>query len=90
MKHDRPQHDRPTACVIAQQYFSSTFVSLCFHSRKEKQDELFRNLFQIVATFLKISEVRNYVNWRKEQCLHSEEKLAKCSFQLRRREVTTL
>jgi hypothetical protein len=33
---DRPQHDRPAACVIAQQYSSATFVSLRFISRKEK------------------------------------------------------
>jgi hypothetical protein len=30
------QHDRPAACVIAQQYSSVTFVSLRFYSRKEK------------------------------------------------------
>jgi hypothetical protein len=32
---DRPQHDRPAARVIAQQYSSSTVVSLRFLSRKE-------------------------------------------------------
>jgi hypothetical protein len=45
MEPDRPQHDRSAARVIAQQYSSSTFVSLCFHSRKEKQGARFRNLF---------------------------------------------
>jgi hypothetical protein len=35
-ENDRPQHDRPAACVIAQQYSCVTFVSLPFHSRKEK------------------------------------------------------
>ena len=35
MEPDRPQHDRPAACVIAQQYSSSTFVSFRFHFRKE-------------------------------------------------------
>jgi hypothetical protein len=34
-KTERPQHDRPVVCVIAQQY-SSVTVSLCFHSRNEK------------------------------------------------------
>jgi hypothetical protein len=33
---DRPQHDRYTACVIAQQYSSATFVPLRFHCHKEK------------------------------------------------------
>jgi hypothetical protein len=32
---DRLQYDRPTACVIAQQYFSTTFMSLRFHWRVE-------------------------------------------------------
>jgi hypothetical protein len=36
LENDRPQHDGIAACVIAQQYSSVTFVSLRFHSRKEK------------------------------------------------------
>jgi hypothetical protein len=36
MESDRPQHDRPSACVTAQQHSSATFVSLRFPSRKEK------------------------------------------------------
>jgi hypothetical protein len=36
LEPDQRQHDRPVACVIAQQYCSATFVSLCSHSRKEK------------------------------------------------------
>jgi hypothetical protein len=36
LEPDRPQHDRPIACVIAQQHSSATFVSLRYHSRKEK------------------------------------------------------
>jgi hypothetical protein len=35
LEPDRPQHDHPAACVIAQQYSFATFVSLCFHSRNE-------------------------------------------------------
>jgi hypothetical protein len=31
---DLPKHDRPAACVIAQQYSSVTLFSLRFHSRK--------------------------------------------------------
>jgi hypothetical protein len=33
---DQPKHDRPTECVIAQQYSSTKFVSLRFHYRKGK------------------------------------------------------
>jgi len=36
MHPDRPQHDRPATCVIAQQCPSVPFVQLHFHSRKEK------------------------------------------------------
>ena len=35
LDRDRPQHDRPAAFVIAQQYSSSTFVSLRFCVLKE-------------------------------------------------------
>jgi hypothetical protein len=37
LEPDRPQHDRPDNCVIAQQYSSSIFFSLRFHSSKGKQ-----------------------------------------------------
>ena len=33
---DWSQHGRPAPCVIAQQYSSTTFVSLRYHSGKEK------------------------------------------------------
>jgi hypothetical protein len=36
LEPDRPQHNRPTACVIAQQYSSATFVSSRFDCRREK------------------------------------------------------
>jgi hypothetical protein len=36
LEPDRPQHYRPTACVIAQQYSSATFVSFSFYFGKEK------------------------------------------------------
>jgi len=32
---DRPQRNRLAASVIAQQYSSTTFFSLCFHSRND-------------------------------------------------------
>jgi hypothetical protein len=35
LEPDRPQYDGPAVCVIAQQYFSTTFVSLCFHIRRK-------------------------------------------------------
>jgi hypothetical protein len=44
MKYDRLQHDRLTACVIAQQYSAATFVSLLLHSHKEKFGALFQNV----------------------------------------------
>jgi hypothetical protein len=43
MEPHQLQHDRPGACVIAQQYSSATFVSLRFNSRKEKFDTHFRS-----------------------------------------------
>jgi hypothetical protein len=35
LEHDWPQHDRFTACFIAQQYSSVALVSLRFHYHKE-------------------------------------------------------
>ena len=49
---DRPQHDRPTACAIAQQYSSTTFVCLRFHIRKEEFGARFNNA--ILYSFFKI------------------------------------
>jgi hypothetical protein len=56
---DRPQQDRPNACVIAQQYSSAAFVSLRFQSRKEKYGARLMN----ITSFLhfKIAYVRNCV-----------------------------
>jgi hypothetical protein len=42
-KHHPPQHDRPAACVIAQQYSSATFVSLRSHPRREKFGSFLKN-----------------------------------------------
>jgi hypothetical protein len=38
------QHDSHVTSVIAQQYSSATFVSLLFHSHKEKFSVLFINV----------------------------------------------
>ena len=42
---DRPHHDCPIACFIAQQYSSAKFVSLRFSLRKEKSGAPFKNFF---------------------------------------------
>jgi hypothetical protein len=36
LERNRPQHDHPAACVIAQQYSSATFFSLRFLSRNKR------------------------------------------------------
>jgi hypothetical protein len=46
-----PQRDRPAAFVIAQQYSSTTCVSLCFHSRKENFCAQFKNVFTFITFF---------------------------------------
>jgi hypothetical protein len=38
---DRPQQERHAACVIAQQYSSTTFDSLRSHSLKQKSGAVF-------------------------------------------------
>jgi len=49
---DWPQHDCPASCVVAQQYSSATFVSLHFHSHKQKFSLHFKMvLFQIKFLF---------------------------------------
>jgi hypothetical protein len=40
LEPDRQQHGRPTACVVAPQYSSATFISLHFHYRKENLERL--------------------------------------------------
>jgi hypothetical protein len=42
-----PRHDCDTVCVIAQQYSSTTFVSLRFHFRQEKIRLAFQNCYFI-------------------------------------------
>jgi hypothetical protein len=54
---DRPQYDCFAACVVAQQYSSTTFVSLCLHYRKEKFGPHFKNV--IVSPFFTFLKLRN-------------------------------
>jgi hypothetical protein len=54
LEPDRLYHDRPTVCVIAQQYSSITFISLRLHSRKEKYGAVYKN---VITLFLNILEL---------------------------------
>ena len=54
---DRPQHDRPVACVIAQQYSSAMRVSLRFHCRKEKSGAHFQIVTIPSLFFFKFSNL---------------------------------
>jgi hypothetical protein len=57
MESSRPLHDRPAACVVAQQYSSATFVSLPFHSRTKKKNKYaFLDIF-IATSFNFITKV---------------------------------
>jgi hypothetical protein len=51
------QRDHPAVCVIAQQYSSSTFVSLRFHSRKEMFGALFQNRYLVFSFKLRKSQI---------------------------------
>jgi hypothetical protein len=42
-----PQHERPAFSVIAQHYFSATFVSLRLESRNEKCGTRVKNSFPL-------------------------------------------
>jgi len=54
------QHDHPTATayVIAQQYSSSTFVSLCFYSHKEKLGACIKGVIVSFFTFFKLRNLK--------------------------------
>ena len=41
---DRPQHERPAAPVVAQQYSSATFISQRFHTRQGKVWRSYKNI----------------------------------------------
>jgi hypothetical protein len=49
------QHDRPAACVNAQQYASATLVSLRFHSLKEKFGTPLEKGYHFNSLLLKIA-----------------------------------
>jgi hypothetical protein len=54
MEPDRPQYERPAACVIAQQYSSANLVSTHFNSRTEKFGaRLNKKLFHFLRVLLK-------------------------------------
>ena len=42
----------PRACVVAQQYSSTTLISLRSHSREEKCDESQKHYFNLLFCFL--------------------------------------
>jgi hypothetical protein len=44
LEPDRWRHGRLVACLIAQQYFPATFVSLRFHFRQEKSEKNKKNV----------------------------------------------
>jgi hypothetical protein len=52
LEPDQLQHDCPAARVIAQQSSSATFVSLNFHSSKEKFRTLLKNVTISVLDFI--------------------------------------
>jgi hypothetical protein len=54
LKSHQLQHDCHAARVIAQQYSSATFVSLHFHSRKEKFNARLKNLLFYFFYFFKL------------------------------------
>jgi hypothetical protein len=59
---DRRQQDHPAVCVMAQQHSSETFVSLRFHSLKERFGAFHRCNFSFFA-FWKFSSVSNRTIW---------------------------
>jgi hypothetical protein len=62
LERNRLQHDRLTACVIAQQYSSAAIVSLRFHSHDEKIRHAFKNMINsLLFCFLN----RVNMKWRK-------------------------
>ena len=54
LEHNRPQYERPAACIIAQKYSSATFVSLRSHSRKKKNSACIFKMFLFHFNFLKL------------------------------------
>jgi len=62
MAPDLPQLVHPATSVTAQQYSSTTFVSLHFHSRQEKFGTLLKDvILPICFYFLETAQVLNCV-----------------------------
>jgi len=53
LETDRLQRERRAACVITQQYSSTTFLSLRFQHRKENFGSRFKNVISFFFHFLK-------------------------------------
>jgi hypothetical protein len=51
MGSDWQQHDRPAACLNAQQYSSANFVSLSYYNGKEKLSTRLKNTISISLLF---------------------------------------
>jgi hypothetical protein len=58
LEDDQPQHYRPAAFVIAQQYSSATFIAFGFHSSKEKLGAHVKNI--IISKFLLLLELLKF------------------------------
>jgi hypothetical protein len=56
LEYDRPQHDSPAVCVIAQQYSSATFALLSIRERKSSAWFSKMLLFQLFY-ILKIAQI---------------------------------
>jgi len=55
LEPERPHYDRPAVCVIAQQYSSSSIVSVTSQQRKEKFRLTFKKvIISILVVFLKL------------------------------------
>jgi hypothetical protein len=55
LQPDRQLHDRPAACVIAQQYSSATCASLRCHTRKAGFGVSFKNIITFFFYFLQVA-----------------------------------
>ena len=58
-----PPHDRPAACVITQQYSSTTYISLCLLHHTEKFSRHFKKLVPQFFYFFRTVYDWNCVTW---------------------------
>jgi hypothetical protein len=54
LEPEQPQHDNAIAYVIAQQYFSASILSLCFHYHNKNFGATFKNV--IYFSFLLVEK----------------------------------